>query len=57
MHDPFPALRIQIPMSTAAYYSAPQEAAVLIGTAILPSLLYGVNSTLALMTICLLWKG
>ena len=33
------------------------EVAILVGTTILPSLVYGINSTLVFMTFRLLWRG
>jgi len=37
--------------------ATPYAFAYLAGTAILPSLVYGINSTLVFMTLGLLWKG
>ena len=51
-------------MSQAAYdtnadlfLSSPHQIAMLVGTAILPSFVYGINSTLVFMTLRLPWKG
>ena len=47
-------LGFQLPMSD---YLATFVASGLVGTAVLPSLVYGINSTLVFITLRLLWKG
>lgn len=46
-----------IPHSRLTLGLLPYEAATLVGTAILPTLVYGINSTLVFMTLRLLWRG
>jgi len=43
------------PMSDIDYPA--YEVAILVGTVILPSLVYGINATLIFLTLRLLWKG
>jgi len=44
-------------MSATIGFDLPDQVASLVGTTILPSLVYGINSILVFMTLGLLWKG